>query len=798
MPVTTTVAQSLSGGGTLLGGGMSPGLSASALTLGMGAAGDPCLNAVDVNACHDKLASMAMSKQGASSADLNALMQQRGASGTDLNAPMQQRGASGTDLNAPMQQRGAHGLDTSKAQPGTASPTRQALPPEYSEFQDFVSTSLNQKLPIYGYDLFNQAPGTFAPVENIPVTSDYLIGPGDELIIKGWGQVDIDVDAVVDRNGQIDIPKVGTVNVAGVRYQKLQGYLKNAIGHVFRNFELNVTLGKLRSIQVYVVGQARQPGVYTVSSLSTLVNTLFASGGPSVTGSMRHIQVKRNGKLVTEFDMYDLLLKGDKTRDVHLLPGDVIYIPPVGQLVAISGSVNNPAIYELKDDKTTLSGLLGLAGGLTTVAKGDKVRVERIDDRKMRQVEEFPLDSTGLDRVLKDGDLVEVMPIDGQFENAVTLRGNVANPGRYPWKKDMRVKDLIPNVDSLIVPGYWQKQNQIFSSSISEQGLNQEIISRNSAGINWDYAVIQRLRKSDLSTVLIPFNLGNAINGKNLPDDLPLEPGDVVTIFSKSDIRVPVAKKSVYVRLEGEVKTPGIYKALPGETLRQLVARIGGLTPNAYLFGAELDRQSVQQMQQQRLQEMADRMQADIERNLAAKQQNAISVEDTNAAKGQAEAQLELVKKMRSTRATGRVVLEIPPRGAGVKELPDIALEDGDRFYVPSKPSTVSVMGMVYNENAFMYRTDGRVSDYLAKAGGPTRDADTARIYLLRADGSVISAQNSSSIFGSFSGDEMMPGDTLVVPEQLDKFAFTKELKDWAQIFYQFALGVAGIKVLKM
>ena len=768
MPVTTTVAQSLSGGGTLLGGGMSTSLSASALTSGI--AGDPCLNAVDVNACHDKLASMAMSKQG----------------------------ASGTDLNALMKRQGASGSDTSTVKPGTASPKKRAPSPEHSEFQDFVSTSLNHKLPIYGHDLFNQAPDTFAPVENIPVTPDYLIGPGDELIIKGWGQVDIDVHAVVDRNGQIDIPKVGTVNVAGVRYQKLQGYLKNAIGRVFRNFELNVTLGKLRSIQVYVVGQARQPGVYTVSSLSTLVNTLFESGGPSVTGSMRHIQVKRNGKVITEFDMYDLLLKGDKTRDVHLLPGDVIYIPPVGQLVAISGSVNNPAIYELKDDKTTLSGLLGLAGGLTTVAKGDKVRVERIDDRKMRQVEEFPLDSTGLDRVLKDGDLVEVMSIDGQFENAVTLRGNVANPGRYPWKKDMRVKDLIPNVDSLIVPGYWQKQNQAFRGSTSEQGLNREIISHNNAEINWDYAVIQRLRKSDLSTVLIPFNLGRAIENKDSPDNLPLEPGDVITIFSKSDIRVPVAQKSVYVRLEGEVKTPGIYKALPGETLRQLVARIGGLSPNAYLFGAELDRKSVQAMQQQRLQEMADRMQADIERNLSAKQSNTLDQQDVTTAKLQAAAQLELVRRMRAAKATGRVVLEIPPDSSGVKNLPNIALEDGDRFYVPSQPSTVSVMGMVYNENAFMYRPDGRVSDYLAKAGGPTRDADKARIYLLRADGSVISAQNSTSIFSSFSGKELMPGDTVVVPEQLDRFSLTKELKDWAQIFYQFALGVAGIKVLKL
>lgn len=677
-------------------------------------------------------------------------------------------------------------------------PPKKPAEQERGEFQDFVSKSLGKTLPMYGYNLFNEAPDTFAPVENIPVTPDYLIGPGDEIVIRGWGQIDINVRAVVNRNGEINLPKVGTINVTGIRYQELQAYLKKAIGRVFRNFNLDVTLGKLRSVQVFVVGQARQPGVYTVSSLSTLVNTLFASGGPSTKGSLRHIQVKRNGKIVTELDMYDLLLKGDKTKDVSLLPGDVIYIPPVGQLVAISGSVNSPAIYELKDDKTTLAGLLDLAGGLTSIAEGDKVRVERIAERDMRKVEEFPLSQTGLDRVLKDGDLVQVDSIGGRFDNAVTLRGNVASPGRYPWKDGMRVSDLIQNKDFLIVRDYWERQNQVFRQRSNEEALHGEVLGHTRAEINWNYAVIERLIKNDLTTVLIPFNLGHALEGKETPDNQKLEEGDVITIFSKDDIKVPIAEQSVYVRLEGEVSFAGVYKALPGETLRQLIVRVGGLTPHAYLFGAELDRESVRLMQQKRLQEMADRMEADIKRNLADKQHSAITQDEAASAKLQAEAQAGLVSSMRRVKATGRVVLDIPPQNASEKNLPELALEDGDRFFVPSKPSTASVMGMVYNENAFIFKPGTRVSDYLTKAGGPTRDADTSRIYLLRADGSVLSAQNSSSIFGSFSSEELMAGDTVVVPELLDKFSFTRELKDWAQIFYQFALGVAGIKILKM
>ncbi|MFZ2162441.1 MAG: SLBB domain-containing protein [Sideroxyarcus sp.] len=680
----------------------------------------------------------------------------------------------------------------------TKSADRTIPQEEQSEFQDFVSASLGKQLPFYGHDLFVDVPNTFSPLDNVPVTADYTIGPGDELQVRGWGQVDFDLTVTVDRNGAVYLPKVGSVNVSGIRFQALQGYLKNSISRSFRNFDLNVSLGKLRSIQVFVVGQARRPGAYTVSSLSTLVNTLFASGGPSLKGSLRHIQVKRAGRVAGELDMYDFLLKGDKAGDIALLPGDVIYIPPVGQLAAIAGSINNPAIYELKKDATTLAELIELAGGLTTTANGDKVRVERIDERKMRKVEEFSLDAAGRKRTLKDGDVVQVQIISGQFDNAVTLRGNVANPGRYPWHEGMRVKDLIPDMDALIVPEYWAKQNRIARADImGEKGLHAEL-KRNENEINWDYALIDRLKKDELTTALLPFSLGKALSGSDTENNLPLLPGDVVTIFSKQDIRVPVARRSVYVRLEGELNQAGVYKVQPGETLRQLVARAGGLTPNAYLFAAELNRDSVRASQQNKLEEMTARMAEDIERNLAARSQTALSKEDVESAKAQAAGQRALLERLRKARASGRIVLEVAQGKTQVDDIPDIVLEDGDQFIVPSRVSTVSVMGMVYNENSFMYRPGKQVSDYLEQAGGPTRDADESRIYILRADGSVQSAQNAGSLFGSISGQVLMPGDAVVVPELLDKFSLTRELKDWAQIFYQFALGVGAIHLLRL
>ena len=202
--------------------------------------------------------------------------------------------------------------------------------PAPSEFEEFVASSVGRRLPIYGHSLFDRVPTTFAPLERVPVTDDYEIGPGDEILIRAWGQIDLNGKLVVDRGGQVFLPKVGALSVAGLKYQQLPGYFRTAIGRVFRNFDLTVSMGQLRSIQVFVVGQARRPGSYTVSSLCTLVNALFASGGPSAAGSMRHIQLKRENRVVTEFDFYDLLLQGDKSKDARLLPGDVIYIPPIG------------------------------------------------------------------------------------------------------------------------------------------------------------------------------------------------------------------------------------------------------------------------------------------------------------------------------------------------------------------------------------------------------------------------------------------------------------------------------------
>ena len=500
-----------------------------------------------------------------------------------------------------------------------------------NDFQDFIAQTTGQTLALYGYSLF-QAPSTFAPVENIPVTADYIIGPGDELLIRAWGQIDVDYRAVVDRNGMINIPRVGSIPVAGVPYKDITAHVRTAVSRNFRNFELMVTLGQLRSIQIFVVGQARRPGAYTVSSLSTLVNAVFSAGGPSTRGSMRHIQLKRGASIVTELDLYDLIALGDKSKDAPLLPGDVIYFPPIGPLVALSGSVNNPAIYELKGPNN-IGQLIDLAGGLATTAQTKKASIERIDERQARTVDQFSLDYDGLHRALKDGDLVSVYSISPRFENAVTLRGKVAAPLRYPYKPGMRIRDLIPEREALITPDYYARKNLSVLSGPVVQGKLAYDVRRLSDEINWDYAVIERLERNELTTTLIPFNLGKAVLEDDASQNLPLLPGDVVTIFSKTDVAAPAGRRPIVVSLEGEFKSAGVYQAQPKETLRQLITRVGGVTPHAYLFGTEFTRESTRREQEERLKQAIDQLEQDVQRASLTRARSTITPEDTAALK---------------------------------------------------------------------------------------------------------------------------------------------------------------------
>lgn len=781
-------------------------------------------------------------------------------------------------------------------------------PQALTEFQMLIAGSVGRVVPIYGADLFLNVPDTFAPAERIPVTPNYEIGPGDELLIRTWGQINQNLHLVVDRSGSVYIPQVGDVRVAGLQFGQLQNFLKTQFDRIYRNFDLNVNLGQLHSIQVFITGEARQPGSYTISSLSTLVNAVFACGGPKPIGSLRHIQLKRGATLVTDFDLYDLLLKGDKSKDVPLETGDVIYFPPVGHEVAVVGSVHAPAIYELRGSET-IADAIALAGGTSALADTSSLEIERTEEQpngnSARVAIDVAMNVSGLSASLVDADLVRIRTRAPSFDKTVTLRGNVANPGRFAWHAGMRVRDLIPDKESLLTPGYWLRREQLglplanfqpvlppvstqqqtpsqggqaenrtvavpqdvqtlnsglfpqltegvpsdaanpsattpqyssLAASTEENkgaasqptakpasetsGVNetpetlgagphlvtaphfpiQTQVVRTSPDIDWSYAVVERIDAKTLTTQLIPFNLGAVVIDHDESADLSLAPGDVVTIFSDADIRVPRAQQTKYVRLEGEFVHAGVYSVGPGETLRQLVLRAGGLTHQAYLYGSQFSRESTRREQQQRLDEYVAALSYEIEIAASNKSTSVVSAQEAATTGASVASQRQLVNSLRQARATGRIVLHIAPFHSGVNSLPDLPLEDGDRFVVPPTPSTVGIVGAVYDPNSFVYSAHSDAGDYLRNSGGPNRNADRRQIFIIRADGSVVSRQYLTHTLWSnseFDREPIYPGDTIVVPEAINRTSLLRGITDWSAVFSQFALGAAAIQVIK-
>lgn len=674
--------------------------------------------------------------------------------------------------------------------------SRTAIPP--NNFQRFVEQTTGRLLPIYGQQLFS-APNGYVPVSQAPAPNDYVLGPGDEIRLQIWGGVDADRRLVIDRNGQVYLPKVGTINLAGVRAGDLDAVLRSKVGRIFTNFDLSATLGRLRTIQIYVVGHAQQPGTYTVSSLSTLINALFEVGGPSSSGSMRAIQLKRDGRVVGNMDLYDFIARGDRSGNVPLQPGDVIVIPPVGPRVAVLGALEQPAIYELKG-AGSVGEVLALGGGLSVLARSGKALLERIDPAvdTARHIEDFALDQAGLDRSLRDGDILTLFEISPQFANAVTLRGNVAHPLRYPYTDGMRVRDLIPDREALITPDYYRRKNLLVLSEKTGAADVELGVRKLLDEVNWEYAVIERLDRTTLTTRLIPFHLGRAVNDPDERNNPLLQPGDIVTILSKNDLRVPQDRQTRLVRVEGEVATPGIYQVAAGETLPQLLKRLGGVTSSAYLYGAEFTRETVRQQQQKNLDSVIRKLESQLQAEIGKQ------LSDANAkaeAQDQLLSQQQQLERMKTFKSNGRVSLELPTTDVALDALPELPLEDGDAIHVPSRPGFVTAVGEVYNENAIIYRPGRTVGDVL-KSAGASDNAELRYAFVLRADGSVKAARDNKSLFslGGFRDIELMPGDTVVVPAKLDRRTnwtkFVTGLKDWTQVLYQLGLGVAAWKTL--
>ncbi len=428
---------------------------------------------------------------------------------------------------------------------------------EKSTPQEFRVKRLKQ----FGYNFFRPDAQGFAPLSDVPVGPDYQLGAGDRIVMTAWGSLEGSFELEVNRGGELVLPKVGPVKVAGTTFGQLPKLLTGHLSKVFRDFNLSITMGKLRMIKVYVVGEVKSPGDYSISSLSTLINALSAAGGPTTNGSLRSISIVRDGKQVDSVDLYSFFLKGDKSRDIRLQPGDTIFVPTVGPVAGIAGNVRRPAIYELKNEKN-LKELLELANGIVPTGYLQRMQISRVEASDKKIVTDINLDPKNSGKVLdeltstiaiKDLDLVKIFPIDGTLRGYARLEGYVLRPGDYALKPGLRVENILSQ-DNLL-PEYYTESGQII-----------------------------RLMPPDFHPELVFFNVSRAM-AKDPEHNLELKEFDVVRIFSRWEM-----EEMPRVRISGEIQKPGEYRFFSNMRIRDLLTFAGNTKLTAYLADAELTR----------------------------------------------------------------------------------------------------------------------------------------------------------------------------------------------------------------
>lgn len=730
-------------------------------------------------------------------------------------------------------------------------------------------TPVDRTLKQFGYDFFKNSVANLPSVENLPVGSDYVIGPGDSLRIDVWGSLQARYDLTVDRNGEVTIPRVGAVKVWGLSYGQAREAIDKAFARYYKGYELNVTLGSLRTIQVYVVGEVEVPGTYSVSSLAAVINALAAAGGPSKNGSLRSVRISRGGKAVQEIDLYDMFLSGDRSRDIRLENGDTIFVPVIGPVVAVAGEVRRPGIYEIKG-KSTLPALLAMAGGITAAGDTGRIQVERIEGNNARVVADYvsggkALETELADVEVRDHDMVSVFPVRDAMREVVTLAGNAARPGSYQFRKGMRVKDLIPDASVLLPESYLESveitrlmppdyRREVLTVNLREALMgnpadNVELQEQDTVRIFSRDEMVERPRVSISGQVLNPgiydyfprmtvrdlvsaagspkrnahlesaeltrvtmggrsagasrleINLAKALAG-DPAHNLVLEPEDALIVRG---IENWLEATDRFVALKGEVKFPGTYSIAKGERMSSLIERAGGFTDKAYLKGAKFMRKSVREEQQKRMDEVIARTEQEILRKQGELAAVAASREELDATRAALEGLLKSLAKLKETRAEGRVVIRLAQLDEFRTSPYDLELMGGDILEVPQVSSVVNVMGQVYNPTTFVHLPGEDVAHYLKDAGGATRDGEEDDMYIISADGSVLSRQQSSFgiswsdsqrrwTFGGFMATPLDPGDTLVVPQKLERIAWIREIKDITTILGQIALA-AGVVV---
>jgi polysaccharide export outer membrane protein len=721
--------------------------------------------------------------------------------------------------------------------------------------EDEAPEALREQLKLFGYDIFQFGADAFTPAADIPIPSNYVMGPGDTIILQLYGKENTTYSLTLNREGQIQFPNIGPISIAGLSFDDMKVKIDEIVSQQMIGIKSSVTMGALRTIRIFILGEAQIPGSYVVGSLSTMTNAIFSSGGITKIGSLRNVQLKRSGKVVTTLDLYDLLLHGDTSKDSRLLPGDVIFIPPIGRTVGLSGQVKRPAIYELRNEKT-VEQVIALSGGLLPTAFVPASRIERITLAGEKTLVNLNLSTEkGRKFEIKDADVLQIFSTLDTMRDIVKLDGHVKRPGGFAWRDKMHFTDIVPTADDLLP--------------------NPDTV----------IGLIQREAKKTRKIEVYLFSPQHAFDNPKGLKDPELQPRDSIIMFEYTSDRT-VILESLINRLQtqanfeqrqqvaqifGSVRFPGEYPlSTDTMTAEDLINLAGGLTESAQGSGAEITRYDLTDSRD--LVPFHRDVNLDIDNPI-------MQAGDTLRIK-----QIPLWQKRESIELTGEVnypgvydilpgdtLIDVIERAGGITQyaypegaifsreelrlleqerleslkvtiksdiaaanleqkqgtedineaetaqiistldkvqalgrmvidLPsilkepktyDFELAGGDSLLIPRFKPSVTVVGEIQHPTSHFYHEKFSVNDYIEMSGGTKQNADKPRIYVVKANGRVYSP--SGSAWFKAKSKNLDPGDTIIVPLDTDRVDSLTLWTSVTTIMYQAALGVAAI-----
>ena len=734
---------------------------------------------------------------------------------------------------------------------------------------DDLAGAVDQRLPRYGRSIFNKNVSTFAPTDDAPIPSDYRLGVGDQLVVQLFGKENGEYALVVGRDGNVNFPKLGGITLAGLTFEDAQKLIETRVSQQLIGVNSAVTLGRLRAINVFMSGEVSVPGAYSVSALTTISQALFQAGGVNAIGSLRDIQVRRGGEVVSRFDVYDLLMRGDVSDDIRLQSGDVIFVPTVTSVVEVRGEVRRPMAYELIGDES-VSDLIAMSGGFTKDAFASLAVLVRTSlEGGLPSAQSLNLLSQSAQQLLlRDGDILDVPSNGGALANTVDVRGAVYRPGAIGWRPGLRVSDILGSAERDLMPiadlSYSlviRVKNQLLDIEVIQFSLIDSLLNPAGAGDPELQVGDQVLvfsapdleasaptafsRASLLKPVLSKLalqardgepRLTTSVQGAvKVPGEYPILPGyrvadlvraagglkdsafldaaelrritervsgEAVASYREIDLdkvlrttggpllqsrdsltirEIPDWSPNDTITIEGEVRFPGTYQIVKGETLSDVVARAGGLTDEAAPEGSTFTRVSVAAREAERARQFA----RDIQQTFATR-----LLTEESTSQGLAEI-TQIVSALEASDAKGRLLIDLGMALAGDTNY-DLEVEGGDLLSIPQRSNTVSVVGEIQRSGTHTYQNELALEDYIDLSAGLTRRADESGIYIVKANGSVVTLERN---LWRFTGDNksLDPGDTIVVPINTQ---YKESLSSWreiTQIVYQSVVSIAAV-----